>query len=170
LQAGLHCGDISSEKLKRRQALSTKVFSKWGFEMRVSTKVFGRTAMLYLEGSLAAGKNIERLHETVDQLLKDSIRKFVFNMRQVPVLDCGGIGELMRCLAEVQELNGSLKLLELNPRPRQLLEWAGILTALESADCFPRGPGTAGSNRRKWKLGPLRKKLDPSEIRQVNVS
>src|SRR5438067_1843355 len=65
-------------------------------------------AVLELEGRLAAGHGAGCLSDTVDILLTQGLQHIFLDMHLVDLLDCAGIGQLVRCYCRARGRDASL--------------------------------------------------------------
>ena len=110
--------------------------------MTVSERVVGGITLLDLEGRLVLGASAEGLRDKVRSLLQQGQQQFIVNLAGVPYMDSGGLGELVQAYATVTRQGGSLKLLHLTDRLRDLL----VITKLATVfDCYDSEDAALGS-------------------------
>jgi len=74
------------------------------------------------------------LHEDVKSQLNKGKRHFLFNLKDVTFLESLGLGEIVGCLISVSNREGKLKLSNLIPRIRLMLEITGLIKVFEIFD------------------------------------
>ncbi len=101
--------------------------------MTVSERTIGSVTILDLDGKLVLGASAEGLKDKVRRLLEQDRRQFVINLAKVAYMDSSGLGELVQAYATVTRQGGTLKLLNMTSRLRDLL----VITKLATVfDCF----------------------------------
>ena len=74
------------------------------------------------------------LHNHVKNQLEIGKRNFLFNLKDVTYLESLGLGILVANLISISNLGGKLKLTNLAPKLRLLLEITGLINIFEIAD------------------------------------
>jgi anti-anti-sigma factor len=74
------------------------------------------------------------VHEHVKSQLEIGKRKFLFNLQNVTYLESLGLGILVANLISISNLGGKLKLTNLVPKLRLLLEITGLINIFEIVD------------------------------------
>ena len=87
---------------------------KWGFEIMEEIPV--------------------SLHEHVKSQLEIGKRHFLFNLKNVTYLESLRLGEIVGCLISISNLESKLKLINLVPKIRLMLEVTGLIKVFEIAD------------------------------------
>ena len=101
--------------------------------MTVSEQMVGDVAVLTLDGRLTQGASADGLRDKVRSLLQQGHRQFIVNLAAVPYMDSGGLGTLVQALATVTRQDGTLKLLHVTDRLRDLLVITKLVTVF---DCY----------------------------------
>lgn len=99
--------------------------------MKVQRRDEGEVAILDLEGRITIGEGDVILREQIDQLLADGSRLILLNMARVSYMDSSGVGELLGCFQKVQEAQGTLKLLNISTKIKDLLQITQLLSVFE---------------------------------------
>ena len=73
------------------------------------------------------------IHENVKAQLESGKRKFLFNLKDVTYLESLGLGILVANLISISNLGGQLKLTNLRPKLRLLLEITGLINIFDLA-------------------------------------
>jgi anti-sigma B factor antagonist len=102
--------------------------------MNISQRIVGDVAVIDLKGRLTLGEDVETLRDKVNSLLHQGHRKLVLNLSAVDYLDSAGLGEIVGTYATARRQGGSLKLLGLTSRIRELLTITKLLTVFETFD------------------------------------
>lgn len=98
--------------------------------MKIETRKKGKIVILDMAGKMVTGGGDVLLRQTVKKCLEDGERTFIFNMREVPMLDSPSIGEVVACHKRVKDKEGVIKLV-LNER------MYGLFTMYELKRVFP---------------------------------
>ena len=83
--------------------------------MKIDTRKKGKILILDMSGKMVIGGGDVLLRQTVKTGLDDGERSFIFNMRDVPMMDSPSIGEVVACHKRVKDKEGIIKLV-LNER------------------------------------------------------
>ena len=103
--------------------------------MHLSERSVGDVMIVDVSGKITLG-------EGGDQVLKDKMRslvhqghtKLLLNLGEVTYVDSAGLGEIVQSYATVNKNGGSLKLLNLTRRLKDLLSITKLLTVFETFD------------------------------------
>jgi anti-sigma B factor antagonist len=133
--------------------------------MKVRTERTGSTAVLRLEGErFTIEDDTHELHECVESMARSGACNIILDVACLRTIDCCGIGQLVNLYKRVWESGGFLCLVNVDRRPKRLLQMLGLLrlfpvfdsreeavTACWSASaraCTPRSPlGEASVHR-----------------------
>ncbi len=74
------------------------------------------------------------LHQDVKSQLNKGKRHFLFNLKDVTYLESLGLGEIVGCLISISNLGGKLKLTNLKPKIRLMLEVTGLINVFAIVD------------------------------------
>ena len=89
-------------------------------KMNIIERKLNDVTVLDLEGNLALEDNAQ-FRKRATAIIDAGARKLIVNMARVKYMDSSGLGELISCYTALQKLSGSVKLLHLNDRLRNLL-------------------------------------------------
>ena len=90
--------------------------------MKINSRAANQVTILDINGRIALGDDVVQLKQSIGGLIADG-RKFVLlNLREVPYIDSSGIGELVSAFTKIRSSGGELKLLNLTPKVRTVLE------------------------------------------------
>lgn len=90
--------------------------------MKISTRAVDGVMILDLDGRITVGDDIAAFRQAIGGLVADGHRRVLLDLRHVPYIDSSGIGELVAALKNIRASGGDLKLLNLTPKVRTLLE------------------------------------------------
>lgn len=99
--------------------------------LHIEERVVGDVVILDLKGKVT-GAGDELLKEKVNNQINQGRRKIVLNLADVPYIDSGGLGEIVRTYTTVSRQGGSLRLLNLTNRVADLLSITKLLTVFET--------------------------------------
>ena len=100
--------------------------------MEITERSVGGVTVLDLNGRILLGQGDEVLRHTVRSLIAGGTRNLVLNLAAVPHVDSAGLGELVRCHTRMVQAGGSVKLLNLTARIRDLLSITKLATIFET--------------------------------------
>jgi anti-sigma B factor antagonist len=84
-----------------------------------------------LRGDLKIGEAVDKLRETMEELLAEGNARFVLDIGEVPMIDSSGIGVIVRSLTSAKQRGGSLKLVNPSKLAMQTLKIVGLLGLFE---------------------------------------
>ena len=84
-----------------------------------------------LNGKITLGENTGYLREEMRSLLSEGTKKIVLNMADVGYVDSAGLGELVGLYTTAANRGGSLKLLNLQGKMRNLMEVTKLYTIFQ---------------------------------------
>lgn len=102
--------------------------------MKISERKSGDVTILDVEGKILLGEGDVQLKRKIDELIERKDNKLVLNLEQVPYMDSGGLGEIVRSYTTVTRAGGSLKLLHATKRISDLLTITKLITVFEIFD------------------------------------
>jgi anti-sigma B factor antagonist len=114
--------------------------------MEVAKRQIGNVALIDISGRIVAGESL-LLRDSVRELIAFHETNIVLNLQQVPYIDSAGIGELVSALVAVRRYGGSLKLLNLSRRVREVLEIVKLLSVFPVFDSEAEALATFTSPR-----------------------
>ena len=102
--------------------------------MKSSTRQVDGITIVDLSGRITLGEGSVVLRDTVRDLLSKGQKKILLNLGDVNYIDSSGIGELVSGFTTVTNSGGSLKLLNLNKRVKDLLQITKLYTVFDIKD------------------------------------
>jgi anti-sigma B factor antagonist len=96
-------------------------------EVRTQSEV----KVIKLKGRLSLGEPLDRVTETLKDLLNAGQIYFLLDLQEVPAIDSSGIGLLVRYLTAAKQRGGSLKLLNPSKFAVQTLKLVRVLSLFE---------------------------------------
>jgi anti-sigma B factor antagonist len=101
--------------------------------MQIEQRVVGEVAIIQVLGDITLGKGGDViLKDKIQSLLQQGYRKLLIDLGSVSYVDSAGLGQLVQVYATTSHLGGSLKLLNLTKRLKDLLVLTKLLTVFET--------------------------------------
>ena len=103
--------------------------------MQVEQRIQGNVAIITVTGDITLNKGGDvLLKDKVQSLLQQGSRNIVIDLGGVSYVDSAGLGELVHAYATTKNKGGSLKLLNLTKKLRDLLVVTKLLTVFDTYD------------------------------------
>jgi anti-sigma B factor antagonist len=99
--------------------------------MTITERKSGDVTILDVEGKILLGEGDVQLKRKIDELIERSENKLLLNLANVPYMDSGGLGEIVRSYTTVKRAGGDLKLLNATKRISDLLMITKLITVFE---------------------------------------
>ena len=99
--------------------------------MTISERKSGDVTILDVEGKILLGEGDVQLKRKIDELLEKNETKLLVNLANVPYMDSGGLGEIVRSYTTVKRAGGDLKLLNATKRISDLLTITKLITVFD---------------------------------------
>ena len=100
----------------------------------IDERHIGSVTVLDIVGKLTIDEAAEHLRDKINSLLSQGETRIVLNLKEVPYIDSGGLGQLIASFGSVKRAGGSIKLLHVNARNHDLLSITSLVTVFESFD------------------------------------
>lgn len=100
--------------------------------IKLNTRQVGDVTVLDLAGRITLGEGSSTLRDALKELVAKGDKKILLNLGDVTYIDSSGIGELVSGFTTVTNQGGSLKLLGLNKRVKDLLQVTKLYTVFEA--------------------------------------
>jgi len=100
--------------------------------MQIDEKATGSVTVLKLKGDLKLGDGQALLKDKVNSLLHQGRKNVLVDLGGVSYIDSSGIGELASAYTSVVKAGGTIKLLNLTKRVKDLLAITKLLTVFDS--------------------------------------
>ncbi len=111
--------------------------------LTIAERRVGSCSVLKLSGRLIA-EDAQMFSDVVESLIDRGIFQLVVNLRDISMLDSGGVGMLVASFLRARRAGGDLKLVCLSGHASRVLAVAGLLKIFES---FDSEEGAVGSFR-----------------------
>lgn len=103
-------------------------------DIKLEERGIGGVTVLDIVGRLTIDQGAEHLKDKINSLISQNRTHIVLNLRNVPYIDSGGLGQLVASYGSVMKAGGALKLLSVNSRNHDLLSITRLVTLFESFD------------------------------------
>jgi anti-sigma B factor antagonist len=102
--------------------------------MTISERKSGDVTVLDVEGKILLGEGDVQLKRKIDELIERNEKLLLLNLANVPYMDSGGLGEVVRSYTTVKRAGGDLKLVNATKRISDLLTITKLITVFEVFD------------------------------------
>ncbi len=102
--------------------------------MDIEVRSQNRVKLIKLRGKLALGDAVDRLRETLDDLLANGDNCILLDLTDVPMVDSSGIGLLVKSLTSAKQQGGAIRLLKPSKFTVQTLKMIGLINMFEIFD------------------------------------
>jgi anti-sigma B factor antagonist len=99
--------------------------------VKLTTRQVGDVTVIDVAGRITLGEGSSALREALRDLVGKNQKKILLNLGDVTYIDSSGIGELVSGFTTVTNSGGSLKLLNLNKRVKDLLQITKLYTVFD---------------------------------------
>jgi anti-sigma B factor antagonist len=102
--------------------------------MKLSTREVSHVTIVDITGRIKLGDETGQLREAVANLISQKKMKILLNLAGVDYIDSTGVGELVSSFITVRNAGGDLKLLNLTPKVKDILNVTKLYTVLDIRD------------------------------------
>lgn len=99
--------------------------------VKLNTRQVGDVTVLDISGRITLGEGSSTLRDTLRELTAKGNKKILLNLSDVSYIDSSGIGELVSGFTSVSNQGGTLKLLGLTKRVKDLLQITKLYTVFD---------------------------------------
>ena len=103
-------------------------------DIKIEERLIGSVTVLDLIGKLTTDQGPQHLKDKINSLISQQRTHIVLNLKNVPYIDSGGLGQLVASYGSVMKKGGALKLLNISARNHDLLSITRLVTLFESFD------------------------------------
>ena len=107
--------------------------------MTITERKNGDVTVLDIEGKILLGEGDVQLNKKIADLIGRKENKIVLNLSQVPYMDSGGLGEVVRSFTTVKREGGDLKLVGVTARIKDLMTITKLHTVFDIFDTEAEG-------------------------------
>lgn len=112
--------------------------------MDIELRSLGQVKLVKLRGRLNLGDSVDRLRDTLGDLMSSGDTRVVLDLSEVPWIDSSGIGLLVKILTSAKQRGGSIKLLNPSKFTVQTLKMICLLDLFEVFDDQERAVASFG--------------------------
>ena len=102
--------------------------------MHIEERAVGDVMVLDIKGKIVLGDGDALLKDKVNSLVNQDRKKILLNLEAVLYIDSAGLGEVVRTYTTVSKHDGSLKLVNVTKRIKDLLIITKLETVFETFD------------------------------------
>jgi anti-sigma B factor antagonist len=102
--------------------------------VKLNTRQVGDVSVIDVSGRITLGEGSSALRDILRDLTAKGHRKILLNLGDVSYIDSSGIGELVSGFTTVTNQGGTLKLLSLTKRVKDLLQITKLYTVFDVRD------------------------------------
>ena len=99
--------------------------------VKLSTRQVGDVSVMDVAGRITLGEGSAALRDALREMVGKNQKKILLNLGEVSYIDSSGIGELVSGFTTVTNSGGTLKLLNLNKRVKDLLQITKLYTVFD---------------------------------------
>jgi anti-sigma B factor antagonist len=107
--------------------------------MTITERKNGGITILDVEGKILLGEGDVQLNKKIADLIGRQETKILLNLSQVPYMDSGGLGEVVRSFTTVKREGGELKLVGVTARIKDLMTITKLHTVFDIFDTEAEG-------------------------------
>jgi anti-sigma B factor antagonist len=100
--------------------------------LNINERRVGNVTILDIDGNLRIGEGSAVLQKTIRRLLGEGQNQILLNLAHVAFIDSSGLGEMVAAHVAIGKSGGSIKLLHLTRRVRELMTITKLLTVFEA--------------------------------------
>lgn len=99
--------------------------------MQLETRTVDDVTIVDLNGPLTFGVGDEVLRSNMNELVVEGCQKILLNLSAVTRIDSTGIGELVAGIKLAERFGGQVKLVQISPQVRHILDISRLLPLLD---------------------------------------
>jgi anti-sigma B factor antagonist len=99
--------------------------------VKLNTRKVGDVTVVDVNGRITLGEGSSALRDVLRELITQGDKKILLNLSDVSYIDSSGIGELVSGFTSVSNAGGTLKLLGLTKRVKDLLQITKLYTVFD---------------------------------------
>jgi anti-sigma B factor antagonist len=102
--------------------------------MKIDERLVGNVKVLDISGQIKFTQGDEILKDKIHSVVHQGNKKILVNLARVDYVDSAGLGELVGAYTTVTKAGGTMKLLNLTKKMRDLLAITKLLTVFDTYD------------------------------------
>jgi anti-sigma B factor antagonist len=99
--------------------------------VKLTTRQVGEVTVIDAAGRITLGEGASTFRDTVRDLAASGHKKLLLNLAEVSYIDSSGIGELVSGFTTIANQGGTLKMLNLTKRVKDLLQITKLYTVFD---------------------------------------
>ena len=103
-------------------------------DIKIEERLVGSVTVLDIVGKLTTDQGPQHLKDKINSLISQQRTHILLNLKNVPYIDSGGLGQLVASFGTVMKKGGALKLLNVSARNHDLLSITRLVTLFEAFD------------------------------------
>ena len=100
--------------------------------MKIEKRKKNNVVILDLKGKILFGDGIEELRTSINSAIKENEKNLLLNFAEVPYLDSTGLGEVVRSYTTLKKVGGTVKIVNLTNKVKDLLTVTKLITVFET--------------------------------------
>ena len=100
--------------------------------MKIEKRKKDDVLILDLKGKILIGDGIDDLKDAVNHAVQANENKVLLNFAEVPYLDSTGLGEVVRSYTSITKAGGTVKIVNLTNKVKDLLSVTKLLTVFDT--------------------------------------
>ena len=100
--------------------------------MKIEKRKKGDVLIIDLKGKVLIGEGIDEIRNAINSTIKEKETKVLLNFAEVPYLDSTGLGEVVRSYTSIKKEGGTVKIVNLTNKVKDLLSVTKLLTVFET--------------------------------------
>lgn len=100
--------------------------------MKIEKRKKNNVLILDLKGKILFGDGIEELRTAINNAIKENEKNLLLNFAEVPYLDSTGLGEVVRSYTTLKKEGGTVKIVNLTNKVKDLLTVTKLITVFEA--------------------------------------
>ncbi len=113
--------------------------------MELSQRSVGGVVIVTPKGRITLSEGDVMLRDKIRSLVQQGERRLILNLADVSYVDSAGLGEIVQAYATTAKNGGTLKLLNVTKRIKDLLSITKLLTVFETFDSEPEAVKSFGA-------------------------
>jgi len=103
-------------------------------DITIAERLVGSVTVLDIVGRLTLDQAAQRLQDKIDTLIAQHRIHIILNLKYVPYIDSGGLGQMVASYSAIKKTGGALRLLNVGSRNQELLSMTRLSTLFDSFD------------------------------------
>ena len=100
--------------------------------MKIEKRKKGDVVILDLKGKILIGDGIDVLRDSINSTVSEKETRVLLNFSEVPYLDSTGLGEVVRSYTSIKKAGGTVKIVNLTNKVKDLLSVTKLLTVFDT--------------------------------------